>query len=235
MQLSKKTQCPAMVKTCDSHVSTSKMLTRNTPLPGKKKTLNVQTCESHVSTSLASLIALVALLSFVPLAQAITYDSTLTEFFETIDDYGQASGSDSIGIRFGGTLQESLRFNQTSGVFEFSDDLWVRGTMSGAALTVMGGSSYILGNTMIGSSGAADTTLEVLGTISGTHVRLTGNLSVSGALSLDNSSHLSGATIAGFGLEERCRNRYGSIRHRGCLSSVMICGYEERCREQLSR
>jgi uncharacterized protein YlzI (FlbEa/FlbD family) len=54
---------------------------------------------------------------------------------------------------------------QSTGLFK--GNLSTRGTLSGAALTVMNGNSYILGNFSIGTSASPDTALEVAGTMSG--------------------------------------------------------------------
>jgi len=108
------------------------------------------------------MLVMLLLASKVSLATAITYDSSTSEYFETIDDYGLASGSDTISLRFGSTLGEYLRFNQTSGKFVFTDDLDIQGTASGSALTIMGGNSYFLGKLGVGTSNVPETQLEVL-------------------------------------------------------------------------
>jgi len=151
----------------------------------------------------ALILAVSLCMNDISSATAITYDAATTEYFETIDDYGQANGTDSITLRFGGTLGEFLRFNQTLGKFILSDDLDVQGTASGTALTIMGGNSYFLGRLGVGTSATPDTQLEVVGTISGSSIRA-GSLSVSGSFTLEQSTTLSGSTIRGFGLNTDC-------------------------------
>ncbi|MDO8648665.1 MAG: hypothetical protein Q7R81_02680 [Candidatus Peregrinibacteria bacterium] len=58
-------------------------------------------------------------------------------------------------------------------------------TVSGSALTFMGGDSYILGNLGIGKSGTPTTKLEVLGTISGSMLNIRDNITASGTLVVD--------------------------------------------------
>ncbi len=152
----------------------------------------------------ATILTIALLTTHVGRAVAITYDSATTEYFETIDDYGLASGSDNIGLRFGGTLGEYLRFNQSVGRFVFTDDLDIQGTASGYALTIMNGASYILGDVGIGASATPQAKLEVAGTISGSSLKITGSAAISGALVLEGNATLSGSAIQGFGLQTDC-------------------------------
>jgi len=68
-----------------------------------------------------------------------------------------------------------------------------RGALSGASLNIMNGNSYILGNTMIGSAATADTKLEVVGTISGSALRIAQSIASSGSLTWEGAA--SGASL----------------------------------------
>ena len=61
-------------------------------------------------------------------------------------------------------------------------NLTTKGTLSGAALTTMGGNSYILGNLGVGKSAAANTKLEIAGTASGRILHAQDELHSSGSL-----------------------------------------------------
>ena len=109
-----------------------------------------------------------------------------------------ASGS--VGI---GTTTPKARFAVTGSGY-FSASVNTSGTLSGAALTVMNGNSYILGNTSIGKTGAGLAKLDVVGTISGSLLYAsspTGTNTILGKLALGNSGNQGGnaLTITGSG------------------------------------
>ncbi|TSC57238.1 MAG: TonB-dependent receptor, partial [Candidatus Peregrinibacteria bacterium Greene0416_19] len=70
------------------------------------------------------------------------------------------------------------------------------GTLSGSALAMQGGNSYILGNTSIGKTGAGLAKLDVVGTISGTTMTLNGLMNV-GISSASRQSLAIGSAGAG--------------------------------------
>jgi len=82
---------------------------------------------------------------------------------------------DVVGTISGSTLFASTTLSSSGnlvvkGTSMLQNTLSVRGTMTGYALKVMAGNSYVLGNMEIGSSKAANTALEVEGTASGTNL-----------------------------------------------------------------
>src|SRR5439155_476129 len=94
---------------------------------------------------------------------------------------GTASGSRLFGtmaLSTSGTLvvQGNALFRGTETV---TGNLTTRGTFSGAALTMMGGNNYLLGNVSIGTSTLASTALEVIGTASGSRLYATNSLATS--------------------------------------------------------
>jgi hypothetical protein len=160
-------------------------------------------------------------------AFAITFDSATSDYFDTVDDFGLSSGSENISVRFGTTLGEFLRFNRSADKFILSNDLDVRGTLSGSALTIMGGVSYLLGNVGIGTSATPDTKLEVVGTISGSSLKITGTAAISGALVLEGGSTLSGAALRGFGLLTDCDNSVTSKLLWDSTTGRFSCGTDQ--------
>jgi len=100
----------------------------------------------------------------------------------------------------------------------------VVGTLSGGALTIMNGNSYLFGNTDIGSSTNADTKLEVIGTISGAALHITGTSTFSGSLALETS--LTGATVTGFGLTD-CANASTSKVLYTLSTGKFSCGTDQ--------
>jgi hypothetical protein len=74
---------------------------------------------------------------------------------------------------------------QTTGLFK--GNLTTRGTLSGAALTIMSGNSYLLGNVGIGTT-TPETKLEIIGTASGRILHAQDILRSSGSLIVDGSS-----------------------------------------------
>ncbi len=88
------------------------------------------------------------------------------------------------------------------GVARFKNNVNVVGTVSGAALTVMNGTSYFLGSLGIGNT-SPKAKLDVRGTISGTTLTISGNGSFSGSLIVKNN--LSGSSFYGAGLGD-CNN-----------------------------
>ncbi len=158
--------------------------------------------KKQLHRALSSVVIAAGVLCHGATAAAITFDAAANEYFETVDEWGQGGGTESIGLRFGSTLQESLVFNQLTQKFIFSDDVDVRGTLSGAALTIQGGDSTFLGRMGVGSSATPDTQLEVVGTISGSNLRVQNTLSVSGSLVMEQNTILTGSTLQGFGLSD---------------------------------
>jgi hypothetical protein len=84
---------------------------------------------------------------------------------------------------------------QTTGIFK--GNLTSRGTLSGAALTIMSGNSYLLGNVGIGTVSPSEK-LEVVGTISGVTVYAAQSVRSSGSIVWEGTA--SGAMIRGLGL-----------------------------------
>jgi hypothetical protein len=160
-------------------------------------------------------------------AFAITFDSAASDYFNTVDDFGLSSGSDNISVRFGTTLGEFLRFNRSADKFILSNDLDVRGTLSGSALTIMGGVSYLLGNVGIGTSATPDAKLEVVGNISGSSLKISGTAAISGALVLEGGSTLSGAALRGFGLLTDCDNAVTSKLLWDATTGRFSCGTDQ--------
>ncbi|MEI8230510.1 MAG: helix-turn-helix domain-containing protein [Candidatus Peregrinibacteria bacterium] len=81
-----------------------------------------------------------------------------------------------------GSILHAEKALTSSGTIMSIGNITTRGTASGKNLTFMGASnSYILGNLGIGTT-APETNLEVVGTISGSTIKVQGNLSVSGSI-----------------------------------------------------
>jgi hypothetical protein len=74
-----------------------------------------------------------------------------------------------------------------SGTVSVKNNIITRASFSGSALNIMAGNSYILGNLMLGSSAAADTKLEVIGTISGSTLYANSALRSSGSLVVEGT------------------------------------------------
>ncbi len=89
------------------------------------------------------------------------------------------------------------------GVARFKNNLNAVGTLSGGALRIMNGTSYILGSVGIGTASTPKAKLDVLGTISGATLTISGNGSFSGSVAVRSS--LSGSSIYSFGLGD-CNN-----------------------------
>ena len=83
----------------------------------------------------------------------------------SLEVYGAISGAN---LRISGIAN-------VSGALLAAGNISTRGTLSGAALTIMNGNSYILGNTSIGTSGnAGSVKLNVAGTMSGKQLVVSG-------------------------------------------------------------
>ena len=82
-------------------------------------------------------------------------------------------------LRSSGTL-----IVQSTGLIK--GNLSTRGTLSGAALTIMNGNSYFLGNLGIGTTATPDTALEIIGTASGTRLHAQDLLTASGKIVVSN-------------------------------------------------
>lgn len=113
-------------------------------------------------------------------------------------------------LRGSGTLvlENGATFESTG---TFFGNLTTRGTLSGAALTVMRGTSYVLGNLSIGSSTAASTALEVIGTASGSSLYATSSLATSGTLVVQSTSTIRGAETV-----------FGNLTTKGTLSGAAL-------------
>ena len=117
------------------------------------------------------------------------------------------NGTVSCGSGFQNTAANDARYVRKSGdtmtgalrISAAGVGLNVNGTMSGSALTVMNGTSYLLGNVGIGKSGTPNTKLEVVGTISGSQLVISGAASISGSTlvkgNLTTKGTLSGASL----------------------------------------
>lgn len=125
-----------------------------------------------------------------------------TEAFQVIDE---GDSSTNIELRFGSTVNETLLWNRSQGMFQFTDDLSVQGTLSGSRLRV-DGNADIWGNLSASGSLSADTTINAGtsitagtnvtagGRLSGASLRVSGGgaeiqstLTVSGAVRTDNN------------------------------------------------
>ncbi len=169
----------------------------------------------------ASIVAIVA----APHAAiaASSWSPTLlvnTESFQTVDE---GDGTTDVELRFGGTLNEKLIFDRTQQRFEFTDDLSVQGYLSGSLLRVDGNADI---NGTLSATGAIRTdsnltinddqtaanatitfgndggneTLQFSDTVNefelSDDLRVTGNLSSSGTLSVETAISTDGdATI----------------------------------------
>ena len=105
------------------------------------------------------------------------------------------------GTASGRTLR-ALDTLSSSGVLIVKGNTTLRGTLSGAALQIMGqgaAANYMLGNFGIGKSTTAKTKLEVLGTISGSNLFATTNIGASGSLVIDGGSFLKNDLTLGGG------------------------------------
>ncbi len=116
------------------------------------------------------------------------------------------------------------------GIARFQNNVNVVGTLSGAALTIMNGASYIFGNTTIGASASADTKLEVIGTISGsivyanTALRSSGSIVAEGAIS--GASLYIGNSLQGLGLVT-CSNTTTSKLLWTAATGKFSCGTDQ--------
>src|SRR4029079_18001957 len=91
-----------------------------------------------------------------------------------------------------------------------------RGTLSGAALTIMNGNTnYIQGNTVIGNATTADTKFEVVGTISGAIIYGNNSVNSSGSITAEGavcgSTLFAGTSIKGAGLTS-CNNQTSALQ-----------------------
>lgn len=122
-----------------------------------------------------------------------------TEAFFTVDE---GDGVTDVELRFGDTLAESLTFNRTSGAFVFSDDLIVRGSMSGASLTVSNLKSCDTidtdanGALSCGSDDGGGTGLLTVIEGDERYVRVGGD-TMTGALNIESSLSVSGSITLG--------------------------------------
>lgn len=106
-----------------------------------------------------------------------------TESFQTIDE---GDGTTDVEIRFGGTLNEKIIWNRTKGGFQFTDDIFVQGTLSGTSLNV--DANATVGGTL-GVTGAitGQSSITAAGQLAGNSLRVTNNGEVLGALSASGS------------------------------------------------
>lgn len=89
-------------------------------------------------------------------ANSINYDSETNTSFLTIDE--PFGGTTNLALRFGGTLQEYLKFNLETDRFVFSNDLYVIGSID--ALTTLSGASVVTRN-LVGSQNATSGSILV--------------------------------------------------------------------------
>lgn len=146
-----------------------------------------------------ALVALITALVCVPTAAiaASSWNPTLlvnTESFQTIDE---GDSTTDIEIRFGGTLNEKLLWDRAGERFIFTDDLSVRGTMSGSALQVDGNAAVTGNLSVTGTSsfnGAATFTngVETQATLSGATLFINGNGALRGTLSASGTVRTEG-------------------------------------------
>lgn len=92
----------------------------------------------HVTAGIAlgGTIAATALPQFA--AAVSSWSPTLlvnTESFQTIDD---GDSTTDLELRFGSTLNEKILWNRARGMFQFTDDVSVQGTLSGSSLRIDG-------------------------------------------------------------------------------------------------
>ncbi len=132
-----------------------------------------------------------------------------------------------IGGMSGSFLSLSNNLNVTGAILSVGN-IKTRGTLSGAALNIMNGNSYLLGNVMIGSSATADTKLEVAGTISGSVIyaanalRSSGSITAEGAIS--GSTLYAGTSIKGAGLVSNCNTAGSSALQWTASTGRFSCG-----------
>ncbi len=111
------------------------------------------------------------------------------------------------GVMSGITLYANTAV-RSSGSMIATGNIATKATLSGAGLTIMNGNSYLFGNTTIGSSTAADTKLEVVGTISGSTVYANAALRSSGSITaegtISGANLYAGTSIKGAGLAVDC-------------------------------
>lgn len=150
-------------------------------------------------TIIASLV-----LSTVPMpAYALpSWAPTLLVNTEAFFQVAQGNGVEDIVIRFA-DITKTIKFLYTQLKFQFSHGISVLGTISGSSLNVdrnatVGGSLTVTGAILGMSSITAKTTLSGNTLVVSNSAKVGGTLSASGTLALEG--HLTGATIAGFGL-----------------------------------
>jgi hypothetical protein len=125
-----------------------------------------------------------------------------------------------IGLKVLNTLSGAIihaeRSLTTSGTIVAAGNMSTKGTLSGAALTVMSGNSYLLGNVGIGKSGTPNTKLEVAGTISGSVIYATNSLRSSGTIvaegAISGASLYIGTSIKGAGLVSDCNTATSALQ-----------------------
>lgn len=148
---------------------------------------------SYFSRVLRSLLLAVAIMLPQVALAASSWNPTLlvnTESFQVIDE---GDGTTNVELRFGGTLDERLLFNRTKGMFQFTDDLSVQGTISGSTLRIDGNADFwgtlAASGTIVGKQG-----ITAKGALSGNTLRISGAgeingpLAVSGALRTDGDA-----------------------------------------------
>jgi hypothetical protein len=120
-----------------------------------------------------------------------------------------------IGGMSGSFLSVSRNLNVTGAILSVGN-IKTRGTLSGAALTVMSGNSYLLGNVGIGKSGTPNTKLEVAGTISGSVLYAANSLRSSGSIvaegAISGASLYIGTSIKGAGLVTDCNSASSALQ-----------------------
>ncbi len=106
-----------------------------------------------------------------------------TESFQTIDE---GDGTTDVEVRFGGTLNEKILWNRTKGGFQFTDDIYVQGIMSGSALNVDR-------NATVGGTLTATGTITGVGNITAKSILSGNTLRVSGAADVNGPLAVSGS------------------------------------------
>lgn len=145
--------------------------------------MKYQHCSTGITLRGIVVAVTAAFLILVPLpgAAASSWNPTLlvnTESFSTIDD---GDGTTNIELRFGDTLSETVTFNRSAWRFEFSQSIYVGGTITATG-------SLSIKQVMSGAALRVDNNADIWGKLSVSGATLLdGNVSASGALAVEGA------------------------------------------------